>query len=222
MRSSTAVTAVSTHGLINIASGRLISAPSCRLGRSALSLGDRLLHSGGMAKSYRLGPARRAVNVLMTPMVRLGIGGKSTYLLTTTGRRTGEKRTTPVVLVEADSERWLVAPYGAVGWVHNVRSQPNVSLRRGKKTETLRAEEVGSEAAAPILRRYLERASVTAPFFDAKKGDPVENFEEEASRHPVFKLIATSRRSLRTRAASGETLGDSFPPTQQSCEQSTN
>jgi len=125
-------------------------------------------------------------------MVRLGIGGKSTYLLTTTGRRTGQQRTTPVILVETDSERWLVAPYGAVGWVHNVRSRPDVLLRRGKKTETLRAEEVGSEAAAPILRRYLGKAPVTAPFFDAKKGDPVKKFEEEASRHPVFKLIAAS------------------------------
>ena len=56
-----------------------------------------------MAKTYQLGPIRRAVNVLMKPLVRLGIGGKSTYLLTTTGRRTGQQRTTPVILVE---KRW--------------------------------------------------------------------------------------------------------------------
>jgi hypothetical protein len=51
-----------------------------------------------VAKSSKLGLACRAVNVLVTPMVRLGIGGKSVYLLTTTGHRTGQERTTPVML----------------------------------------------------------------------------------------------------------------------------
>jgi len=142
----------------------------------------------GMAKTYRLGPARRAVNVIMTAMLRLGIGPKSSYLLTTTGRRSGQTRTTPVVLVETEGQPWLVSPYGLVGWVHNVRALPEVSLRRGGKTEVLRAEEVGPEVAGPILRCYVRKARVTAPFFDAKADDPVERFVEEAPHHPVFKL----------------------------------
>ena len=73
-----------------------------------------------MTKAYKLGTARRAVNMMMAPLVRLGIGGKSTYLLTTTGRKTGQERTTPVTLVEIGTERWLVSPYGNVSWVHNV------------------------------------------------------------------------------------------------------
>ena len=92
-----------------------------------------------MTKTYKLGPARRAVNTLMAPMVRLGIGGKSCYLLTTTGRRTGQKRTTPVTLVEVGTERWLVSPYGNVSWVHNVRALPEVSLRQGNRTEKMHA-----------------------------------------------------------------------------------
>ncbi len=142
-----------------------------------------------VAKPYRLGPARRAVNVLVAAMVRLGVGGKSTYILTTTGRRTGQERTTPVILVENNAERWLVSPYGTVAWVHNVRAQPGVSLRRGRKTETVRAEEVGPETAGPILQRYVREVRVTAPFFDAKRDDPVKSFVEEAPRHPVFRLI---------------------------------
>ena len=126
----------------------------------------------------------------MTAMVRRGIGGKSTYLLTTTGRKTGEERTTPVILVETDTGRWLVSPYGSVAWVHNVRSHPEVTLRRGMRTEVLRAEEVDSEAAGPILQRYLRGVRVTTPFFDAKPDDPAAKFVEEAPRHPVFKLIA--------------------------------
>jgi deazaflavin-dependent oxidoreductase (nitroreductase family) len=143
-----------------------------------------------MAKPYRLGPGRRVVNVVVAKLVPLGIGGKSTYLLTTTGRRTGEKRTTPVILAETGGDRWLVSPYGQVGWVQNVRARPEVSLRRGKRTETLGAEEGSAEAAGPILRRYHRYVRVTVPFFDAGRDDPVERFVEEASRHPVFKLIA--------------------------------
>jgi deazaflavin-dependent oxidoreductase (nitroreductase family) len=145
-----------------------------------------------MAKTYQLGPARRVVNVIMKPLVRLGIGGKSTYLLTTTGRRTGEPRTTPVILVEGDGQRWLVSPYGMVAWVHNVRAQPEVTLRHARRVETLHAEEVDAALAGPILQRYVRNARVTAPFFDAKGEDPVGKFIEEAPRHPVFKLTATS------------------------------
>jgi deazaflavin-dependent oxidoreductase (nitroreductase family) len=145
-----------------------------------------------VAKPYRLGPARRAVNALVSNMLYIGFGAKSSYLLTTTGRRTGQKRTTPVILVETDAERWLVSPYGMVSWVLNVRAQPQVTLRRGKRTETLRAEEVGSEAAGLVLQRYIRNVRVTAPFFDAKRDDPVEKFVEEARCHPVFKLIAES------------------------------
>jgi deazaflavin-dependent oxidoreductase (nitroreductase family) len=57
-------------------------------------------------------------------MLRAGIGSKSAYLLTTTGRKSGQHRTTAVILVETGGERWLVSPYGTVGWVHNVRATP--------------------------------------------------------------------------------------------------
>lgn len=141
-----------------------------------------------MARSYQLGPARRAVNAVMTAMLRVGFGGKSTYLLTTTGRKTRQQRTTPVILVETGGERWLVSPYGMVGWVHNVRTTPEVSLRRGKRSVQLRAEEVDPETAGPILRQYARNVRVTAPFFDARPGEPVEKFVAEAGRHPVFRL----------------------------------
>jgi deazaflavin-dependent oxidoreductase (nitroreductase family) len=145
-----------------------------------------------MAKAYQLGPGLRAYNALMKPLVRLGIGGKSTFLLTTIGRRSGQQRTTPVVLVEISGDRWLVSPYGMVAWVHNVRAQPEVALRHGRRAETLHAEEVDPATAGPILQRYVRNVPVTAPFFDTKVDDPVEKFIEEAPRHPVFKLTASS------------------------------
>jgi deazaflavin-dependent oxidoreductase (nitroreductase family) len=143
-------------------------------------------------KLYRLGTARRAINLVVGAMTSLGIGGQSTYLLSTKGKRTGQRRTTPVTLVTADGERWLVSPYGTVGWVHNVRAYPEVTIRRGRRAETLRAHEVSPAVAGPVLQAYLRRVRVTAPFFDAKADDPVERFVTEALNHPVFQLVAPS------------------------------
>jgi deazaflavin-dependent oxidoreductase (nitroreductase family) len=145
-----------------------------------------------MAKTNHLGPTRRGVNAVMSRFVRLGIGGKSRYLLSTTGRRSGQERTTPVTLDENDGERCLVSPYGQVAWVHNVRAQPEVTLRRGRRVEKLHAEEVDLVSAGPILRRYVRSVKIAAPYFDAKGNDPVERFVEEAPKHPVFKLTDIS------------------------------
>ena len=144
-----------------------------------------------MSRTYRLGPARRAVNFLMASMLQLGIGPKSIYFLTTKGRKTGQPRTTPVILVEADGQRWLVSPYGQVSWVHNVRAMPEVSLRRGRTTQALYAIEVGADAAGPVLKSYVRQVRVTAPFFDAKIDNPDPSFIAEADRHPVFQLTPT-------------------------------
>ena len=56
----------------------------------------------------------------------------STYLLTTRGRKTGRPLTHPATVVENEGQRWLVAPYGAVSWVHNARAAGRVSLHRAR------------------------------------------------------------------------------------------
>jgi deazaflavin-dependent oxidoreductase (nitroreductase family) len=143
-----------------------------------------------MAKSYRLGPSRRAINRVVTTLLRLGVPApqRTSYLMTTYGRTSDLERTTPVNLVDADGERWLVSPYGDVGWVHNLRANGALQLRRGRARESVVAEEVGAQEAGPILKRYVRQVRITAPFFDARHTDPVESFVGEADRHPVFRL----------------------------------
>jgi len=141
-----------------------------------------------MAKTYRLGAARRAANSVMALVIRLGAGPKSSHLLTTTGRRSGETRTTPVTLVDRDGNRWLVAPYGDVGWVHNVHADNTVSLKRGGHTSKYRAIGVPPEIAGPVLQQYVREVPITASFFDASADDPASDFVAEATRHPVFRL----------------------------------
>lgn len=53
-------------------------------------------------------------------------------------------------------------------------------------------EEVAPTAAAPVLGRYLQQVRVVRPFFDVTPTSPLEAFEGEAPRHPVFRLTTNS------------------------------
>jgi deazaflavin-dependent oxidoreductase (nitroreductase family) len=109
-----------------------------------------------------------------------------TYLLTVRGRRTGRPMSTPVTLVEEAGDRWLVAPYGVVGWVRNARAAGQITLSRGTRSETLPIRELSPSEAAPVLQRYVTRVPITRPYFDARPDSPLAAFETEAPRHPVF------------------------------------
>ena len=146
-----------------------------------------------MAATYRLGIARRLANTLITALLRIGIAPPRTYLLTVSGRKTGRPLTTPVTLVEADGRRWLVGPYGEVGWVRNVRAAGRVTLSRGSRSERLTATPLGPGDSADVLRRYIREVPITRPFFDVRPDSPREAFVAEAPRHPVFLLGADPR-----------------------------
>jgi deazaflavin-dependent oxidoreductase (nitroreductase family) len=143
-----------------------------------------------MARAYRLGVARRIVNGIIRPLLRMGWGPARTYLLVTRGRTTGRLYRTPVTLVEQRPRRWLVAPYGEVGWVRNARAAGSVTLERGRRVETLRLAELGPRDSAPILQRYLREVPITRPYFDVTPESSLDDFAAEAPRHPVFELLA--------------------------------
>ncbi len=141
-----------------------------------------------MASTYRLTPGRRAANRLVRLLLALGLMPGPTYLLTVPGRRTGRPLSTPVTLVEEGGDRWLVAPYGDVAWVRSARAAGQVTLTRGRRTETVPLRELSSGEAAPVLQRYVTRVPITRPYFDVTPASPLAAFEAEALRHPVFHL----------------------------------
>src|SRR5437763_14083372 len=104
-----------------------------------------------MAKKYRLGFARRTANILVLALLRTGVKFGTTSLLTVRGRKSGQPYTIPVTLVERDNQRWLVAPYGAVNWVLNARVAGQVTLTRGRRSETVDLVELDAAEADPIL-----------------------------------------------------------------------
>jgi hypothetical protein len=95
--------------------------------------------------------------------------------------------------VEEGGRRWLVAPYGEVAWVRNLRAAGGATLSRGRRSEEISAHEIGIEDAAPVLRMYVARVPITRPYFDAGPGSDLSAFREEAPRHPVF--LVTGRTS---------------------------
>jgi hypothetical protein len=141
-----------------------------------------------MKRSFRRNLSRRLIDALSTAGIRRGIGPSQRYLLTVVGRKTHTPHTTPVSLVTDGSTRYLVGPYGEVGWVRNARVAGVVTLARGGSTERFSLSPLQAADAGPILKRYLILEPITRPYFDASADAPVEAFETEATSHPVFRL----------------------------------
>jgi deazaflavin-dependent oxidoreductase (nitroreductase family) len=143
---------------------------------------------GGRPVFHR-GRGRRIGDSVVSGLIRAGLVPHS-YLLTTRGRKTGLPRTNPVTLVERDGRRWLVAPYGAVSWVHNLRAAGRATLTRRGRAGEWAAREVTAEEAGPVLKEYLRITGPPRRYFDVEPDGPVEAFVAEADRHPVFELVA--------------------------------
>jgi len=77
--------------------------------------------------------------LMRMPLVlyRVGLGGlmgKSTLVLTTTGRRTGRPRATPVNYWEAGGVFYVVSGRGTFSdWYHNLVANPQVEVQVGRR-----------------------------------------------------------------------------------------
>jgi deazaflavin-dependent oxidoreductase (nitroreductase family) len=92
----------------------------------------------------------------------LGLGpviGKIILLLTTTGRKSGQPRVTPLQYEEIDGEYYLGAARGLkADWVRNIQSNPVVDVRVGSKKVHGQAEIVTEPAKiADFLEIRLQR-----------------------------------------------------------------
>ena len=150
-----------------------------------------------MAKPYHVNFADRVENALITMLLHAGVKMGTTSLLTVRGRTSGQPHTVPVILVEQDGQRFLVAPYGVVQWVRNIRAAGTATLTRGRRSEAISVTELEAREAAPILKQYLVKATAARPYFDATKDSPLEAFEREAALHPVFQITTVEESSRR-------------------------
>jgi deazaflavin-dependent oxidoreductase (nitroreductase family) len=132
---------------------------------------------------------RRLLDAVMKGFVGRGLGPKPIYLLSVRGRKSGAVHVTPVTLVGEGDRRWLVAPYGEVGWVKNLRAAGRGQLRKGSHVEEIAVRELAAPEGAPVLKRYLQAVPMVKPYFRAKPDSPVKEFEGEAQQHPAFEIL---------------------------------
>lgn len=105
------------------------------------------------------------------------------------GRRTGRLIHCPLVAVELDGERYLVAMLGAdANWVRNVRAAGGHAVLRHGRPEAVLLEEVEVGARAPIIRRYLALAPGARPHIPVDRHASREAFESIATQIPVFRV----------------------------------
>ena len=146
-----------------------------------------------MARTYRVNAFVRISNAMTTFLLRIGVKLGNMTLLTVQGRKSGKIRTTPITLVELDGDRLLIAPFGAVNWVRNLRAAGEATLTRGRHSERVSVIELSIQEAGPILKKTLAGApSFVTNYFDVTPDSPLADFEREAPRHPVFRLNALS------------------------------
>src|SRR5260370_21551121 len=147
-----------------------------------------------MAKHYRVNTFVRINNTMTTSLLRLGIKVWSFSLLTVRGRKSGKPIVTPVAIFVQDQKRYLVATYGVVNWVRNLRAAGGeATLTRRRHSEKIRAIELEPETPALVSREALRsgppgippvifclyRALLVLPYLNVTENSSLVAFELE-------------------------------------------
>ena len=132
-------------------------------------------------------------STIIGTLLRLGLPVGPSALLSVRGRKSGKIATIPIALVENNGTRFLVAAFGEVNWVRNLRVAGSAQLTRRRRTEAIGVVELGTREAAPILKQYLresQRVSFIKPYFHVTPQSSLVDFEQEALYHPVFRIVS--------------------------------
>ncbi len=150
-----------------------------------------------MAKTSQVPSFVRLGNILTMTLLRAGFklvgpylvrGKYPLYLFTVRGRKSGQPRTVPIVIMQRNGKRYLASPYGIVDWVRNLRAAGEAILTRGRRAETVNARELPPKEAALILREEIKGGNPFARYFGVTADSSLEEFERAAVSHPVFVL----------------------------------
>lgn len=142
-----------------------------------------------MVKQYRVTPVTRLFSWIVSASTKVGMG--RSIVLTTTGRRSGEPRKVPVTPITQDGVQYIVAPYGHVGWVLNVRAHPTVTIERGRSVQEAALVEVTGQVPG-LVKAYYDREPFPRAFMDVPGEKTVEDFASVAERFPVFRVTDSS------------------------------
>lgn len=141
-----------------------------------------------MTKVYRVGAGQRAANAIFRRLAMSGRGAPYLHVLTVTGRTSGRERSVPVDVMDVDGRHYLVAPYGPVNWVRNLRASATATLRRGAEVHTYDAIEMQPEQTVAVIRQYVRSVPVTKSYWNVNEDSTDDEVVTDAHDHPVFAL----------------------------------
>lgn len=133
------------------------------------------------------------LNHVAKPLVAAGLPMGPNGLLTVRGRTSGELRTTPLAIIEADGRRWIWSPWGDVHWVRNLRAAGRATITVRRKALEVRAVELDPaervtffrETFAPVVRAMPFGVQFARLLDGVDINDPVAAAKDRA----VFELL---------------------------------
>jgi deazaflavin-dependent oxidoreductase (nitroreductase family) len=146
-----------------------------------------------MRQPFHMTGGLQVVSTIITTLLRLGLPVGPSALLSVAGRTSGKIYTIPIALVENSGTSFLVAAFGEVNWVRNLRAAGQAHLTRRRRTEAIGVVELEMREAAPILKQFLresQRVSFIKPYFQVTPQSSLADFEQEALYHPVFRIVS--------------------------------
>jgi deazaflavin-dependent oxidoreductase (nitroreductase family) len=111
--------------------------------------------------------AARVITRIHETLIRTtggAVGGKvmgmPVLLLTTTGRKSGQSRTTPLTYLDDGDRLVVVASYGGSPkhptWYLNLTANPDVEITRGRRTDRMHARTATAEEKAELWPRVTK------------------------------------------------------------------
>ncbi|MBB2989518.1 deazaflavin-dependent oxidoreductase (nitroreductase family) [Mycolicibacterium iranicum] len=131
------------------------------------------------------------VNKAMIAVNRTGLLKDGPVVLTVTGRKSGQPRSTPITPFEVDGARYVVGGLPGSDWVRNAQANPEAILVRGRTREPVRMVELPAEQARPLLRQFPVLVPTGVGFMKNAglvTGPDPDQFEALAGRCPVFRF----------------------------------
>ncbi|RZT84795.1 deazaflavin-dependent oxidoreductase (nitroreductase family) [Pseudonocardia sediminis] len=127
--------------------------------------------------------------ILAAPATPIEEGGYALRVVRTVGRRSGERRATPLGAVRRDGYLYLVSPQAGRDWVRNLHADPWCAVEAGGERAEYRALVPEPGAASAAVATYLR--SVQAPW--ALKAFPVPADASEARIAEHLETMAVLR-----------------------------
>jgi F420H(2)-dependent quinone reductase len=135
----------------------------------------------------------RTLNWISVQQFGRGLAPGTWVTLEVRGRRSGRVIRSPLVIVEHDGARYLVAMLGdATNWVRNLRAAGGRAVLRHGTAETVWLEEVPVAERPPILRRYLAAAPGARPHIPVSADASTQQLTDVAATLPTFRVRVLS------------------------------